>query len=139
MATRLRYKLLPWTQSDSGSVAPLVAGYLSLLLLVITQASAVISALTYANRVQGVADLAVIYAHERSLRIGKPDLGKFEVHLNYFLDNATSAKGLEVSSFRSSMDGTKSRLELCARFQPLFRSEEVEICKVANAQSYLVS
>lgn len=124
--------------NDSGSIAPLVAGYLALVVMVSLMATNVTTAMALAHRVQGVADAAIIFAHERSLRVGLPVEEALKQQLAVFLGSAPSAKRLAV--VRSSVEtrGPKSTLVLCSRFQLPLSSDPVVICKQASAESYLV-
>lgn len=124
--------------NDSGSIAPLVAGYLALVVMVSLMAANVTTAMALAHRVQGVADAAIIYAHERSLRVGLPVEGALKQQLAIFLESAPSAKRLTVVSSRVETRGAKSTLVLCSRFQLPLSSDPVVICKQASAESYLV-
>ena len=47
--------------SERGSIAPLIAGYLALILLAAFSAVAVGAAMIAGHRIQGVADFAVLY------------------------------------------------------------------------------
>lgn len=123
---------------DSGTIAPLVAGYLALLVMVFLMATNVLATLVFASRLQGLTDLAVVYAHERSLRVGRPQVAEFREQLSHYLTNAPVAQDmyLEVVNVRTS--GTRSTLELCAGIRlPLSPGGGV-ICRTASAESFLI-
>lgn len=123
---------------DSGTIAPLVAGYLALLIMVFLMASNVIATMTFASRLQGVTDLAAIYAHERSLRVGRPQGEMYREQLSQYLLNATAAKRMRIEVINLRISGARSNLELCAEFEfPLALSTAV-ICRSASAESFLV-
>ena len=125
-------------RSDAGSIAPLVAGYLALLVMVSMMATNVISAMAMSHRVQGVADVAVVYAHERSLRVGIPLAAKLNQQLGHFLSSAPSATRINVVSAKIQVQGASSILVLCSSFQLPLSPEVVLICKEAKAQSFLI-
>ncbi len=131
-----RFKL-PHLGQDNGTIAPLIAGYLALLAMTFLLSANVVSAMALANRLQGVADLGLIYAHERSLRVGEPVLGPLRSNLDHYLGNIR-AKGLEIQSVRASVAGPKSRLELCAQVKLPISFQRQLICKRSSAQSYLI-
>lgn len=135
---RLGCKVRRLVQSESGSIAPLVAGYLALVVMVSLMATNVISAMAMAHRVQGVADAAVVYAHERSLRVGIPVAATLNQQLESFLNSAPSATRLKVISAKTRVQGATSILVLCSSFQLPLSPETVLICKEAKAESYLV-
>jgi hypothetical protein len=134
----MRFNRLRLVQNDDGTIAPLVAGYLALLVMVGLLASNVVAAMSFANRLQGLTDLAVIYAHERALRIGIPQQGLFQTELARFLTQAPSAKRIALHSTRVSIQGPVSTLELCARFSFPLSPGGAVICKQARAQSFLL-
>ncbi len=123
---------------DSGTIAPLVAGYLALLVMVFLMASNVISTQVFASRLQGLTDLAVVYAHERSLRVGKPQTTEFREHLAHYLSNAPTAKAMAIEIVNLKISGSRSTLELCAVFEfPLAPGNGV-ICRESSAESFLL-
>jgi hypothetical protein len=124
--------------SDAGSIAPLVAGYLALVVMVSLMATNVIAAMAMSHKVQGVADAAVVYAHERSLRVGIPMSARLNQQLGDFLSSAPSATRLNLVSAKIQVQGASSILVLCSRFQLPLSQESVTICKEAKAQSYLI-
>ena len=71
--------------SDRGSVAPLIAGYLALILLAAFGAVAVGAGIIAGHRIQGVADFAVLYSHDRSVVAGIPDSSSLKLQLQDFL------------------------------------------------------
>lgn len=73
---------------DRGSLAILIAGYLGLLLTLFLGGFAVALGLIAQNRIQGVADSALLYAHDRAVTKGVPNLEKLESSIDAFLANA---------------------------------------------------
>jgi hypothetical protein len=124
---------------DRGSLAILIAGYLGLLLTLFLGGFAVAIGLVAQNRIQGVTDSALLYAHDRAGTKGIPSLPKLEGAIDLFLTNAPSAQQLEIRSVAADVDGAKSSLMICARHvDPLGRYLPGMICKTANAESFLV-
>lgn len=127
----------PWPR-DSGTIAPLIACYLALLVMVILLSSNVVSAMAFSHRVQGVADAAVVYGHDRSLLAGIPQRTTLRSQVNNFLSNAPSAKRLDIVVVNITTAGPKSELELCAQLEyPLSLGSGV-VCRSATAQSFLL-
>ncbi len=123
---------------DSGTIAPLVAGYLSLLVMVFLMASNVIATQVFASRLQGLTDLAVVYAHERSLKIGRPQAAEFREYLSHYLANAPVAKAMSVEVINLEISGPRSNLELCAVFKLPLAPGSGAICREGSAESFLV-
>jgi hypothetical protein len=124
---------------DRGSLAILIAGYLGLLLTLFLGGFAVAIGLVAQNRIQGVTDSALLYAHDRAVTKGIPNLAKLESAVDTFLTNAPSGQQLEVMSVVSNVNGVKSSLTLCARhLDPIGRYLPGVICKSARAESFLV-
>lgn len=128
-------------KSDSGSVAPLVATYLALLILAILGSSAVATALIAGNRVQGVADMAVLYAHDRAVTNGMPNKNLLVAGVDEFLRSAESARRLEILAISASVQSSESYLELCARYQnPLgVGIDSAVICRSSKVESFLMT
>jgi hypothetical protein len=125
--------------NDRGSLAILIAGYLALILTLFIGGYAVVLGLIAQNRIQGVADSALLYAHDRAVTKGVPDPEKLDRAIAHFLDHAPSAKQLVVLSIESSVRGVKSTIALCARHQdPVGQYLAGKICRQANAESFLV-
>lgn len=125
--------------SDRGSVAPLIAGYLALILLAAFGAVAVGAGIIAGHRIQGVADFAVLYSHDRSVVAGIPDPGSLKLQLQDFLGRATSAQSLEIVVAEIAVVDEVSQLRLCARYREvLFGLDSYLICKNSRAKSYLV-
>ena len=125
--------------SDRGSIAPLVAGYLALILLTLIGSAAVGVTMIATNRVQQVADAAVLYAHDRSITRGVPSSAALNVHLERFLNGAVSAQRLEIVNHRIFASGAISNLELCARaVNPLWESHQILVCRSARAESFVI-
>jgi hypothetical protein len=124
---------------DRGSLAILIAGYLGLLLTLFLGGFAVAIGLVAQNRIQGVTDSALLYAHDRAVTKGIPNLAKLESAVDVFLTNAPSGQQLEVMSVVTEVGGVKSSLTLCARhLDPIGRYLPGMICKSASAESFLV-
>ena len=124
---------------ERGSLAILIAGYLGLLLTLFLGGFAVAISLVAQNRIQGVTDSALLYAHDRAVTKGIPNLEKLETAIDTFLNNAPSGQQLEVISLATEVNGVKSSLTLCAKhMDPIGRYLPGMICKSANAESFLV-
>lgn len=124
---------------ERGSLAILVAGYLGLLLTLFLGGFAVALGLIAQNRIQGVADSTLLYAHDRAATKGVPNLAKLESSIGSFLATAPSAQQLEVVSVEADVVGVRSTLTLCARhLDPIGRYLPSVICKSAKAESFLV-
>jgi len=124
--------------SDSGTIAPLVAGYLALMVMVFLMASNVIASQVFASRLQGLTDLAVVYSHERSLRLGRPQATEFREHLSHYLANAPVAKAMSIEVINLEISGPRSRLELCAVFKFPLAPGSGAICRTGSAESFLI-
>ena len=125
--------------SEKGSVAPLVAGYLALILLTLIGSAAIGVTMIATNRVQQVADAAVLYAHDRSVNRGIPSQTQLNIQLERFLSRAQSARRLEVVNYRITAAGAISNLELCARVRnPLLESHQILVCRSARAESFVI-
>ena len=126
-----------WRQ-DSGTIAPLVAGYLALVVMAILLGANVISAMAYSHRLQGLVDAAVIYGHDRALRAGIPNQALLSSNVRNFLESAPSARRLELAVVNPRVRGSRSELELCAVFDyPLALGSGV-VCETAVAESFLL-
>ena len=124
---------------DRGSLAILISGYLGLLLTLFLGGFAVALGLIAQNRIQGVADSALLYAHDRAVTKGVPNLQKLESAVDAFLANAPSAKQLKVASVEVGVVGVRSTLTLCAQhLDPVGRYLPAVICRSAKAESFLV-
>ncbi len=125
--------------TERGSLAILVSGYLALILTLFIGGYSVALGLIAQNRVQGVTDSALLYAHDRAVTKGVPNERKLAEALATFLRTAPSAAQLEVTSFDSSVSGVKSTLVLCAlHIDPMQRILVGRICKQSKAESFLV-
>ena len=118
-----------------------VATYLSLLILAIIGSSAVVTALVASNRVQGVADMAVLYAHDRAVTNGMPNKNLLVAGVGEFLRSAESAKRLEIVAISAAVESAESSLGLCARYQnPLgVGINSAVICRSSRAESFLIT
>lgn len=125
--------------SERGSIAPLIAGYLAMILLTLLGSAAVGVSMIAANRVQAVADAAVLYGHDRSITRGIPDGASLQTQVTRFLASAPSAQRLEVVGTNAFVSGPISNLELCARVEnPLWVSHKIVVCRSARAESYII-
>jgi hypothetical protein len=125
--------------SDRGSLGILVAGYLALVLTLFLGGFSLALGLVAQNRIQGVVDSAILYAHDRAVTKGIPDPQKLEGAIANFLRSAPSAQQLDLVSFESEVSGVTSTLVLCAGHQdPIGRYLAGVICKRSSAESFLV-
>ena len=125
---------------ENGSIAILIATYLSIIMLSVIGFASVGVAILAGHRIQGVTDYAVLYGHDRSVRAGKPLASRLETETRRFLTLAPSAQRLEIVSAESWVAGDNSHLRLCARYRDLFglRIDSMVICREAAAKSFLV-
>ena len=124
--------------SDRGSIAPLVAGYLTLILLTIFGSAAVGVSMIAVNRVQAVADATVLFAHDRSITRGIPNQQGLRTAAAEFLSTAPSAERIAVNSVNLRVSGAISELELCASVANPLGLGAMEICRVSRAESFIV-
>ncbi len=116
-----------------------MAGYLALLLTLLLGIAAVSLGLIAQNRIQGVADAAALYAHDRAVTKGIPDPEKLSSSVANFLSVAPSAQQLRVRSVSVQVDGRTSVVVVCADHRdPLDVFSLGEICRSAKAESFLV-
>lgn len=125
-------------QSEKGSIAPLVAGYLALCLLTIVGSAAVGVSMIAANRVQAVADSTLLYAHDRSVTRGVPNASSLEFYAREFLAMAPSARRIGDLNFSVGVSGVISELELCASVANPLSLGAIRVCKSARAESFIV-
>ena len=127
-------------KSETATIAVLVATYLSIILVAIFGSAAVVAALVAANRVQGVAEMAVLFAHDRSVELGVPDSAELTVELEQFLSLAPSAQALELVAVDSYGTGAVSTARICARYlNPLgVGIDSAIICTESRAESFLI-
>lgn len=124
---------------DRGSLAILVAGYLGLLLTLFLGGFAVAIGLIAQNRIQGVTDSALLYAHDRAVIKGVPNLAELERAIDSFLVSAPSAQQLGVVHVEAGVVGVRSTLSICARhLDPIGRYLPLVICQKSQAESFLV-
>lgn len=123
---------------DRGSVAPLIASYLALILLTALGVSAVGLTMVAINRLQGIADYALLFAHDRSTIAGVPKSDELTNQLSIFLSSAPSVSAVQIVSVQSFVSGEVSTLRLCGRFQNLLGVgiSSVLICRESSAKSY---
>ena len=126
--------------NQRGSLAILVSGYLALLLLLFMGGFSLALGLIAQNRIQGVADAAVLYGHDRAVMRGVPDPKKLSVAVSNFLASAPSALQLEISSVQTGVMDNVSNLSLCATHRdPMGWYKLGVICKSAQAESFLIN
>ena len=125
-------------KGDTGSIAPLVAGYLALILLTILGSAAVGVSMIAVNRVQAVADATVLYAHDRSITRGIPSENNLLARSREFLVTAPSAKRIGIVGVQVSVSGAVSELELCAQVQNPLNLGAISVCRIARAESFIV-
>ena len=125
---------------ERGSIAILLATYLSIILLSVLGFASVGVAMLAGHRIQGVTDYAVLYGHDRAVRAGKPSANRLELEIRNFLVAAASAQRLEIVSAESWVAGENSHLRVCARYRDLFglRVNSMVVCREAAAKSFLV-
>jgi len=127
-------------KSDRGTIAPLIAIYLAIILLSVFGSVAVVTALVAANRVQGVAEMTVLYAHDRAVENGVPDQALLRPAAAKFLSLAPSVRKLSIIGFNTRVDFESSKLRLCARYiNPLgVGVDSAIICREASARSFII-
>jgi hypothetical protein len=125
---------------DRGSIAPLIATYLALILLSLLGLLSIATAMLTSHRVQGVADFAVLFGHDRSVIAGIPQAAKLRKQVSLFIEEAQSAKALEITNLQTWVDDGVSNVRLCARFQDSFGLQvtSMTICRQASAKSFLI-
>jgi hypothetical protein len=117
----------------------LVAGYLALILLTLFGSAAVGVTMIATNRVQGITDATVLFAHDRSVVRGIPNQNQLTENAARFLATAPSAKRIKVLNYQIVAQGAVTQLRLCAGVQnPLWALGEVTICRSAKAESFIV-
>lgn len=118
----------------------MLSGYLALIVLLLLTIAAIGLSLVAQNRIQAVADSAVLFAHDRAVRKGIPNQQKLERELAIFLSMAQSARDLELASVEISVAGVESTLKLCANYRdPIgLKIDSGVICKLATAKSFRV-
>jgi hypothetical protein len=111
---------------------------LALILYLLIGGSALALSLISQNRIQGVADSALLYGHDKAQSKGLPNQGKLEDSIIWFLETAPSAKQLQILSVGVSVSGRTSSLELCAEHRDLMGWFPLgRICKISRAESFL--
>jgi hypothetical protein len=127
-------------KSDRGTIAPLIATYLALILLSVFGSVAVVTALVAVNRVQGVADMAILYAHDRSVTAGIPNQALLSNEIVLFLEKAPSAQRLVIVSATAQVNADISTLRMCARYENPLRIgvDSAIICRESKARSFLL-
>lgn len=127
--------------SDRGSVLPLLAGYLAILLLSSFGTAAVISAESLGVRLQGIADAAVLAGHEAASHRGVPDPGALNQYVREFLATAPSVEGVRFTKVSVSVKGEISKVTLCAFWQDMLGvldAKNAQVCRSAQAKSFAV-
>jgi hypothetical protein len=117
----------------------LVSGYLALLLTLFLSGTALALRLIAQNRIQGVADSAVLYAHDRAITRGVPDQDRLSNLALHFLSIAPSAQQLDIRSVETNVVGVTSVIQLCAAHKdPMGWFSLGQICQISKAESFLV-
>ncbi len=126
--------------SDRGSVTPLIATYLAIILLSVLSVTTVATAMLAGHRIQGVADYAVLYGHDRAQRAGKPSASVLNNQVRLFLETAVSAQKLEVVGVETFVSSDVSHIRLCGRYRSVFGLgiSSMIICRQAAAKSFLL-
>lgn len=126
--------------NDRGSIAPLVGAYLALIILSFVGLLSVATAMLASHRIQGLADFAVLFGHDRSITAGIPQPAKLQQQVAAFIESAPSANQVEISSLQTWVEEGVSNVRLCARFQDSFglRLSSMTICRQASAKSFLI-
>ena len=125
---------------DEGTIAILVDTYVSIILLTVLGFASVGIAILASHRIQGVADFAVLYGHDRSVRAGTPDHSLLDSHVRNFLALSESADRIDLVEVKNWVTGDTSNTRICARYKDLFGFEmnSMIICREASAKSFLV-
>lgn len=127
--------------SDRGSVLPLLAGYLAILLLSSFGTAAVISAESLGVRLQGIADAAVLAGHDAANHRGIPDQGTLNQYVREFLATAPSVKRVRFTKVSVSVTGEISEVTICAFWQEMLGvldAKYAQVCRFAQAKSFAV-
>lgn len=125
--------------NQRGSLSILVSGYLALLLTLFLSGTALALGLIAQNRIQGVADSAVLYAHDRAITRGVPDQDRLSNSVLHFLSIAPSAQQLDIRSVETKVVGVTSVIQLCAAHKdPMGWFSLGQICQISKAESFLV-
>jgi hypothetical protein len=111
-----------------------------LILLSLLGLLSIATAMLASHRVQGVADFAVLFGHDRSVIAGIPEAAKLRKQVSLFIEKAQSAKALEITNLQTWVDDGISHVRLCARFQDSFGLQvtSMTICRQASAKSFLI-
>ena len=91
------------------------------------------------NRVQGIADATTLFAHDRSVFRGIPNQNQLWQNAASFLEQAPSARRIQVLNYQIVAQGAVTELTLCALVRnPLWALGEMTICRSAKAESFIV-
>lgn len=127
--------------NDRGSALPLLAGYLSIVLLASLGTAAVISAESLGIRLQGIADAAVLAGHEQTNQRGVPQEQALKLYVKNFLSTAPSAHKLTFTQVQVFAEGDYSTVKVCATWQDslgVLARKYAEVCRKARAKSFLI-
>jgi hypothetical protein len=129
-------------KSEHGSVAPLgIALLLGLTAMILALAAAGHAALT-GNRLQALADGAILYAHDRVATLETSALDsqlRLEQYVRRYLEVAESLNGYQLY-YRAETMTASSRIKVCAMWRnPLVLLPPREICRTAVAKSFEVT
>jgi Flp pilus assembly protein TadG len=113
---------------DCGSIAPYGLALLALVLTISFGLTAASHAALQANRVQNIADAAVLYAHDRA-----SNEASLTVQVARFLSLAKAGE----FKFEANRRGETSELKLCTRWRnPFAFGQPRELCRFAAARSF---
>lgn len=125
--------------NDRGSIHPYGLGFSALLAVAILVVSAAGTALVANQRLQGISDLALGYAHQESWnQLEEINRGEIQSQLALFLSR--SHPELQLRQLAVDVAGFESRLVMCADFDlpfaTLFSQAKVTSCVESKAATY---
>lgn len=127
--------------NERGSALPLLAGYLSILLMASLGTAAVLSAESLGIRLQGIADAAVLAGHEQTNQRGVPHDSDLRLYVKNFLETAPSTHKLTFTDIQAFAEGEFSNVKVCATWQDslgVLARKYAEVCRMARAKSFLM-
>lgn len=108
--------------NDSGSIHPYGLGFSALLAIAVLVVSAAGTALVANQRLQGISDLALGYAHQESWnQIEEINAAEIRSQLSQYLQRVHP--DLELSGLQLEVSGYQSRLAMCADFALPFATQ----------------
>lgn len=125
--------------SESGSIHPYGLGFSALLAVAILVVSVAGSALVANQRLQGIADLALGFAHQESWnQIEEINDQEIREQLNHYLRIAHP--DLKLNKLQLQVSGYESRLVMCAGFTMPFVTQfsdaEITSCVESKAATF---